>query len=202
MVKGPGQEVWGSDGPGGVSKTTGQNQTPAFLRRQKSPREAVRRPTAFGGFSLSPKSSQNAPNGFLEGKQHRQRVVSPSPPSGTERMRSETLGPRGQDTLQPTAGKSWLAWMVRKGFQNTAVYKPVLVNSEARVGGQGSGVTALLPGHLLVLRKHEIQIASPPQALGTRRTPHHGRGHGPAAVNKRVQKGTALKSLQNHCREK
>lgn len=29
------QEVWGRDAPSGINKTNGQNQIPAFLRRQK-----------------------------------------------------------------------------------------------------------------------------------------------------------------------
>lgn len=37
-----GQEIWGSDAPSGINKTNGQNQTPAFLRRQKRSSEEAK----------------------------------------------------------------------------------------------------------------------------------------------------------------
>lgn len=49
-------------------------------------------------------------------------------------MRFRILGPKGQDTLRPVSVKSLLAWVIRKGFQNTAVYKTVLVSCEVKGG--------------------------------------------------------------------
>lgn len=49
-------------------------------------------------------------------------------------MRFGLLRPKGQDTLRLVSVKSLLAWVVRKGFQNTAVYKTVLVSREVKEG--------------------------------------------------------------------
>lgn len=113
-------EIWGNAGPSGINKTNGQNQIPAFLRRQKkkperSSEEAENvRQVLFAANKFT--GEQTLLMAYSDRKQHPQSVLSPSPPSGTGQMRFRTLGPKGQDTLRPVSVKSLLAQVVRKGF--------------------------------------------------------------------------------------
>lgn len=67
------------------------------------------------------------------------------------------------------------------------------------------GVSELLPLHVLMLRKNKIQMASPPQALSTKRTLSHSHcPTGPVAVDKEEStKGDVFKiSSKSFCIEK
>lgn len=96
-----GQGIWERDAPSGINKTNGQNQTPAFLRRQKAPREAVRRRECSVA-SFGCQSSQGSGCSYwLRQETAPPKHPSPSPHQGTGWMRFRILGPKGQDTLRP-----------------------------------------------------------------------------------------------------
>lgn len=132
----------------------GQNQTPTFLRRQKrapQKRWGLRR---FSGFT----GEQRLLRAYSDRTQTPKTYFPPSPPAETEQMRFRILGPKGYDTLQPVSVKSLLAWEVKKGFPNTAVYKTVLVSYEVKEGSHRAA-----PSSPACAKKNKIQIASPPR---------------------------------------
>lgn len=75
-----------------------------------------------------------APEGLLRQDADPQNILSPFSSRRNRTDEVQNSRPKGYDTLQPVSVKSLLAWEVKKGFPNTAVYKTVLVSYEVKEG--------------------------------------------------------------------
>lgn len=105
----------------------GQNQTPAFLRRQKKePQRSNEAAESVQWVLLVARKftgSRVAPDGLLRQEADPKYVLSPLPPLGTGHMRFKIPGPKGLSTLRPVLTGEPAGPGSKGASENTAVCK-------------------------------------------------------------------------------